>query len=150
MKGASFEQNPFKTLSNIRVKIELTPWAGILQPMTPRHVTSHFRSWKVTSRFSGITFDRGQLERWKHHRCIQADHADQLICNMTFSDQVMTLTWGQIFNMIFQGQIIYYSTRLDKRNMMLAKEMLCLYWVKSYYRKTIIVKNGFCWSYFSL
>ena len=38
----------------------------------------HFRSWKVTSSFSGITFDRDQLERWKHHRCVQADDADRL------------------------------------------------------------------------
>ena len=28
---------------------------------------------------------------------------------------------GQIFNLTFQGQIIVHSTRLDKRNTMLAK-----------------------------
>ena len=39
MKGASFEQKPFKTLSDIGLEVELTPWAGILRPMTPRHVT---------------------------------------------------------------------------------------------------------------
>ena len=103
----------------------------------------HFRSWKVTSSFSAITFDRDQLERWKHHRCVQADDTDRLICNMTFSGQVMTLTWGQIFNMTFQGQIIYHSTRLDKRNTMLAKWMSCLYRVKSYHRKTFYIKNDY-------
>ena len=97
--------------------------------------------WKVTSSFSGIPFNRDQLERWKHHRCVQADDTDRYVCNMTFSDQVITLTWGQIFNMTFQGQIIYLSTRLDKRNTMLAKEMSWLYWVKSYYRKTIFAKK---------
>ena len=30
----------------------------------------HFRSWKLTNSFSGITFGRDQLERWKHHRYI--------------------------------------------------------------------------------
>ena len=35
---------------------------------------------------------------------------------------IMTLTSGQIFNMTFQGQIIYHSTRLDKRKTMLAKK----------------------------
>ena len=97
MKGASFEQKPFKTFSNIGLEVDLTPWVGILRPMTPRHITNyqgHFRSWKVTSSFSGITFDRDQLERWKHHICVQVDHANRLICNMTFSGQVMTLTWG--------------------------------------------------------
>ena len=47
--------------------------------------------------FSGITFDRDQLK--KHHRCVQDDYTDRLI-----SDQVMTLTWGQIFKMTFYGQ----------------------------------------------
>ena len=60
---------------------------------------------------------------------------------MTFSGQVRTLTWGQIFNMTFHLQIIYHSTRLDKRNTMLATESLCLYWVKSNYRKTFIAKK---------
>ena len=61
----------------------------------------HIWSWKVTSSFSAITFDRDRLERWKHHRCVQADNMDRLICNMTFSNQVITLTWGQIFQMTF-------------------------------------------------
>ena len=61
----------------------------------------HFRSWKVTSSFSTITFDKERLEKSKHHRCVQADDTDRLMCNMTFSDQVMTLTWDQIFKMTF-------------------------------------------------
>ena len=155
MKSASFGRNPFKTLWNIELQVELTPWVGLLWPVTPRHVVrrqGHFRSWKVTSSFSGITFDKNQLELWKHHRCVQADDADRLICNMTFSGQVMTLTWGQFFNMTFQEQIIYHSMRLDERNMMMAKEMLCLYWVKSYYRKKcfFLQKNGYFWSVCSL
>ena len=136
MKGASFEQKTFKTLSNIGIEVGLSLWAGILRPMTPRHVTKvisgHGRSPAV---FSGITFDRDQLEQWKHHRCVQADNMDQLICNMTLLGQVMTLPWGYIFNITFQGQIIYHSTMLDKRSTMLAKEMVYLYWVNSYYRK---------------
>ena len=109
MKGACFEQKPFKTLSNIGLEVDLTPWVGILRPMTPRSLSCHqgswqwSRSWKITrSFFSGITFDRAQLEQWKHHRCVQADDADRLICNMTFSGQVMTLTWGQIFKWPFK------------------------------------------------
>ena len=108
----------------------------------------HGRSWKVTISSSGITFDRNQLERWKHHTCVKADDADRLICNMTFSGHVMTLTWGQIFIMTFQ--IIYHSTRLDKRNTMLAREILCLYWGKSYYRKTCVAKTCYFWSFCSL
>ena len=53
---------------------------------------SHLRWWNVTSNFLAITFDRDKLERWKHHRCVQGDDTDQPICNITFSDQVMTLT----------------------------------------------------------
>ena len=57
----------------------------------------HFRSWKFTSSFSAISFDIDQLERWKYHRCVQADVTDRLVCSMTFSDQVMTLTLGKSF-----------------------------------------------------
>ena len=83
-----------------------------------------------------------QLERWKHHRCVQPDNADRLICNMTFSGQVMTWTWGQIFNMTFQGQMIIHSTRLDERNTMLVKESSCKVWVKSYCRKLFQKKSA--------
>ena len=39
MKGAYFEQKPFKTLSSIGLEVDETPWVGMLRPMTPRHVT---------------------------------------------------------------------------------------------------------------
>ena len=152
MKGAYFARKPFKALSNIGLQIELTPWVGISWPVTPRHVAKVIpisRSSKVTSSFSGITFDRDQLKRWKHHRCVQADDMNRLICNMTFSDQVMTLTSGQIFNMTFQGQIIHHSTRLDKRNTMHAGKIKVVsllsrkLWQKNVFRK----KNGYFWSF---
>ena len=37
--------------------------------------------------------------------------------------------------------MIVHSTRLKRRNMALAKWMLCLYWVKSYCRKTLLAKK---------
>ena len=61
----------------------------------------HFRSWKITSSFSAVTFYSDQLEQWKQHRYIQDDHTDRLIYNMTISDQAMTLTWVQTFKMTF-------------------------------------------------
>ena len=84
MKGASFARKPFKTLKHLVT--------GRIDTLSPNIVTGdpsscrqgHFRSWKVTSSFSGINFDRDQLERWKYHRCVQADDTDRLICNMTF------------------------------------------------------------------
>ena len=103
---------------------------------------SHFRSRKVTSSFSEMTFDRDQLEWWKHHRCVQVDNADRLICNMTFSGEVMTLTWGQIFNMTFQCQVIVHSTRLEERNMILVTESSCKVWVKSNCRKKTFFENN--------
>ena len=90
MKGVSFGQKPFKTLSNIVLQVELAPWVRILWPVTPRQVAKVILGHK-----------RSPAERWKHHRCVQDDHTDRLICNMTFSDQVLTLTWGQIVEMTF-------------------------------------------------
>ena len=55
----------------------------------------------VTNSFSAITFDRDKLERRKHHRRVQADAADRLKYNMTFSDLAMTLTLGQLLTMTF-------------------------------------------------
>ena len=122
MKGASFEQKSFKTLSNIGLEVDLPPWVGILWPMTSCHVTKVISGHgRLPAVFSGITFDGDQLERWKHHGCVQVDDADRLICIMTFLGQVMTLTWGKNFNMTFQGQLIVHSTRLDERNTMLVK-----------------------------
>ena len=51
--------------------------------------------------FSAIAFDRDKIEQWKHRWCVQADGTYRLICNMTYSDQIMTLTWGQISNITF-------------------------------------------------
>ena len=62
---------------------------AISDPSCPR---GQFRSRKVTGNFSAITFDRDKLERWKHRWCVQADNTDRLMWNMTFSDQVVTLT----------------------------------------------------------
>ena len=103
----------------------------------------HFRSWKVTSSFSAITFDRHQLKQWKHLRCVPNDHTGRLICNMPFSEKVMTLTSGQIFKMTFKGQIIAHSTRLDKRNTMLATWKWCFFWVKSFHGKTCFSQKQF-------
>ena len=52
----------------------------------------HFRPGKVTGSFSAITLDKDNLWRWNHLRCVQNDDTDRLICRMTFSDQIMTLT----------------------------------------------------------
>ena len=38
MKSSSFGRKPFKTFSNIRLQVDLTPWVIILRPVTPRHV----------------------------------------------------------------------------------------------------------------
>ena len=46
---------------------------------------------------------------WKHQECVQLNNTNRMTCNMTFS---VTLTWGQIFELTFSGQLICYSTRL--------------------------------------
>ena len=105
----------------------------------------HFRSYgRSPAVFFAITFDRGQLEQWRHHRCVYADDTDRLICNMTFSDQVMTLTLRSNFqHEVSRSIYIYHSTRLDKKNTMLVKSISWLYWVRSYYRKSFYLKNDF-------
>ena len=56
MKGASFERKPFKTLSHIGLEVDLTPWVGILRPMTPRHVTKVILGMEGHQQFFGNNF----------------------------------------------------------------------------------------------
>ena len=100
---------------------------------------------KGSDSFSAITFGGDMLERPKHHGCVkhQVDDADRLLCNITFSGQVMALSWGKIFKMTFKVSIIFQSTLLDKRNSMLVKWILRLSWVRSYYLKTFFRKMGY-------
>ena len=55
--------------------------------------------------FSAITFGKDMPERCKHLKDAQFDDTDRLVCSMTFSGQVMTLTFGQIFIRLFKGKI---------------------------------------------
>ena len=103
MKGACFGRKPFETLKH-RVTGRLDTLSRNIATSDPSSCRQgHFRSWKTTSSFSAITLDNDQPERWKNHRCVQADDIDRLICNnnMTFWDHAMTLARGQIFNMAF-------------------------------------------------
>ena len=64
MKGASFEQKNIKNTLKHRVKGKLDTLSRNIAADDPSSChQGHFRSWKVTSSFSGITFDRDQLER---------------------------------------------------------------------------------------
>ena len=75
----------------------------------------HFRSWKVTSSFLTITFDRDQLEQWNHHRCVQDGHTDRLICNMTFRDQVMTLPEVKFQNDLLRSNYSSFDVSQDQK-----------------------------------
>ena len=136
--------NTHKTIqtSGYSLQANLTPWIGKLRPVTPPYVPEVISGYeRLPAVFSAITFDIEKLERWKHHRYVQADDTDRLICSMTFSDQVMALTLGQIFNMNLLGQIIVHSMRLNNRNTMLAKWMSYRFWVKSYCRKNVFFRK---------
>ena len=76
----------------------------------------HFTSYKFHSSFSAIPFDRDQLEQWKHHRSVQDDHTDRLICIMTFFDQFMTLTLGQIFKMTLKSNYILFDASWQEKH----------------------------------
>ena len=50
-----------------------------------------------------------ELQSANHRHRIRLVRTNWLICSMTFSSQVMTLTWGQILMLTFLGQRIYHS-----------------------------------------
>ena len=117
----------FKTRLDIGLQVNLTYWIGKLRPVTspyvPEVISGHERPGQ---QFSAKTFDRYVLKQCKQLRCVLVDDTDRLICNMTFSGQVMTLTFGQSYKMTFYCQIIVHSTRLNKRSTVVATRMPCL------------------------
>ena len=60
---------------------------------------------------------------------------------MTFSDQIMTLTLGQTFNMIFQGQMIVDFTHLKRRARCRQNERHTITESKVITEKTFFVKT---------
>ena len=54
----------------------------------------------------------------------------------------MTLTWGQILSLTFQGHAIHVSMRLDEANMMVSKLLLYHFKQRSYHWKTVSLKNA--------
>ena len=52
----------------------------------------HPRSFEATNSFLPITLDWKEIERWGWPHCVCLAETHRLICNMTFSGQVMTLT----------------------------------------------------------
>ena len=92
----------------------------------------------VTNRFLQITWDWEELETWKWSQCVCLVNALRLICNL---GQAVTLTWGQILTLTFQGHAIYVSMRLDEANTMVSKLLLYHFNHRSYHWK-LSLKNA--------
>ena len=71
--------------------------------------------------------------------CVCLVNALRLICNL---GQAVTLTWGQILTLTFQGHAIHVSMRLDKANTMVSKLLLYHFKHRSYHWKTVSLKNA--------
>ena len=110
----------------------------------------HFRSWKVTSSLSGITFHRDQLEQWKHHRCVQADDADRLICNMTF--RVRPWPWPEVKFLTWPFKVkLYIIRRSQTRETRCWQNKYCVFTEsKAIAEKLFSQKNGYFFSFCSL
>ena len=93
---------------------------------------------EVTDRFLQITWDWEELETWKWSQCVCLVNTLRLICNL---GQAVTLTWGQILTLTFQGHAIHVSMRIDKANTMVSKLLLYHFKHRSYW-KTDSLKNA--------
>ena len=61
---------------------------------------------------------------------------------MTYLGHHVTLTWGQILTLTFQGHAIHVSMRIDEANTMVSKSLLYHFKHGSYHRKTVSLKNA--------
>ena len=148
----------YKSMGEISTSSECYPihsiWSGswyykFLSVISPKNITcdlwmvslGHPRSPQGTNGFSAITSDWKEIEPPGNVHCVCLVNADRMICNMTNFGQVMTLTWGQMFNLTFRGHVIHHSMRLDELRTMACESFLYLCWIKSNYRKTIRNEN---------
>ena len=89
--------------------------------------------------FLQITWDWEELETWKWSQCVFLVNTLRLICNL---GHAVTLTWGQILTLTFQGHTIHFSMRLDEANTMVSKSLLYHFKHRSCHRKTVSLKNA--------
>ena len=82
------------------------------------------------------------LETWEWSHCVSFIKTHRYICNMTYLGHYVTLTWGQILTLTFQGHAIQASMRLDEANTMVSKSLLYHFKHGSYHRKTVSLKNA--------
>ena len=71
--------------------------------------------------------------------CLSRQYTLRLICNL---GQAVTLTWGQILTLTFQGHAIHVSMRLDEANTMVSQLLLYHFNHRSYHGKTVSLKNA--------
>ena len=102
----------------------------------------HLRSPKVTNRFLRITFDPKEIETWEWSHCVSLIKTHRYICNMTYLGHHVTLNWGQILTLTFQGHAIHVSMRLGEANTMVSTSLLYPFKHESYHRKTGSLKNA--------
>ena len=105
----------------------------------PKVIWGHLKSPTV---FLRITFDPKEIETWEWSYCVFLIKTHRYICNMTYLGHHVTLTWGQILTLTFQGHAIHVSMRLDEANTMVSKLLLYHFKHGSYHRKTVSLKNA--------
>ena len=64
---------------------------------------------------------------------------------MTYLGHHVTLTWGQILTLTFQGHAIHVSMRLDEANTMVSKSLLYHFKHGSYHWKTVFAQKCRFW-----
>ena len=82
-----------------------------------------------------------KIERRNWHHCVHLVETHRLMCSMTYLGHHVTVTLGQIFNLTFQGYLVYVSNRLDARNTIQSKLFPYHDYTRSYFQKCIIVKK---------
>ena len=109
--------------------------------MAPRRYSiGHSRSPEVTSGFCTITLDWTKIQAPKKLHCVCLVKTHQGIYHMTFSSEVMTLTW-HILKSTFGGHIINHSMRLELVNTVVQLIIMYLCAVKRYVRKNYFLKK---------
>ena len=89
-----------------------------------------------------IIFDSKEIDTCEWSHCVSLIKTLRSICNITYLGHHVTLTWGHILTLTFQGHALHVSMRLDEAITMVSKSLLYLFKHGRLLSKTVSIKNA--------
>ena len=99
---------------------------------TISHFKGQLNSYEVIMTYFPVTLNAKELERrrWSRYVCFAETH--RYICSMAYLGHDVTLTFGQISTLTFQGQPMHILVSLEGTTALVAKSLTHFSYLKKY------------------